>query len=221
MSLSVQRLVVESFNFNGKHVRSVYVKDEGQCLVSKDVYEAIGYNKENGVNGIQRLVPEKYKIRFGDAQVDLEGVENPIHTQPRTMLLKQPDIYCIFLRCKRDEAEPSMEWVVETVLPQEVRKLASTIKEKDTVIALMNDDQIKSSNMRTWHYRHKKMRVRLSYKDVKIPSHMSKHVMFLKRKIETKTTLSSLYGKMQHLPMISFMTCHIMLQGYNVKDMLS
>ena len=63
MSLSVQRSVVESFNFNGKHVGSVYVKDVGQCLLSKDVYEAIEYDKENGVKAIQRLVPEKYKIQ--------------------------------------------------------------------------------------------------------------------------------------------------------------
>ena len=60
MSLSVQRSVAESFNFNGKHVRSVYVKDVGQCLVSKDVYEAIGYSKENGVKATQWLVPGKY-----------------------------------------------------------------------------------------------------------------------------------------------------------------
>ena len=33
-----------------------------------------------------------------------------------------------------------MEQVVETVLPREVRKLASTIKKKDAVIALMNDN---------------------------------------------------------------------------------
>ena len=39
MSLSVQHSVVESFSFNGKHVRSVYVKDVGQCLVLKDVYD--------------------------------------------------------------------------------------------------------------------------------------------------------------------------------------
>ena len=62
MSLSVQRSVVESFKFNDKHVRCVYVKDVGQCLVSKDVYEAIGYEKEDGVKAIQQLVPEKYKI---------------------------------------------------------------------------------------------------------------------------------------------------------------
>ena len=72
MILSAQRSVVESFNFNGKHVRSVYVKDVGQCLVSKDVYEAIGYEKEDGVKAIQWLVPKKYKIQSGDAQTDLE-----------------------------------------------------------------------------------------------------------------------------------------------------
>ena len=33
-----------------------------------------------------------------------------------------------------------MEWVVDTVLPREVQKLASNIEEKDSVIALMNDD---------------------------------------------------------------------------------
>ena len=53
MSFSVQCSVVQSFKFNGKHVRSVYVKDVDQCLVSNDVYEGIGYNKENGVKAIQ------------------------------------------------------------------------------------------------------------------------------------------------------------------------
>ena len=53
MSLSVQRSVVESFNFNGKNVRPVYVKDVGQSLVSKDVYEVIDYEKEHGVKAIQ------------------------------------------------------------------------------------------------------------------------------------------------------------------------
>ena len=47
-SLSVQCSVAESFKFNGKHMRSVYVREVGPCLVSKDVYEAIGYDKENG-----------------------------------------------------------------------------------------------------------------------------------------------------------------------------
>ena len=70
----------------------------------------------------------------------MEGVDNCVHTQPNIILLKEPGLYCFLLRCKRDEAEPFIEWVVETVLPREDRKLASTIDEKDAVIALMNDD---------------------------------------------------------------------------------
>ena len=66
MNLSVQHSVVDSFKFNDKHVRSVYVKDVGQCLASKDAYEAIGYEEEDGVKAIQRLVPNKYKIGFGN-----------------------------------------------------------------------------------------------------------------------------------------------------------
>ena len=126
MSLSAQRSVEESFRFNDKHVRSVYVKDVGQCVVSKDVYEAIGYEKENGVKAMQRLVPEKYEIRSGDAQVNLEErVDSSVHNQPNTMLLKEPGLPFFLLRCKRIEAEPFMEWVVETVLHLEVRRLSS------------------------------------------------------------------------------------------------
>ena len=134
MSLSVQRSVVESFNFNGKHVRSVYAKGVGQCVVSKDVYEAIRYGKEDGVKAIQRLVPDKYKIRSGNAMINMKEVDNSVHLHPDTILLKKPGLYCFLLRSKRDEAEPFMEWVVETVLPREVRKLASVIEEKDNQI---------------------------------------------------------------------------------------
>ena len=50
------------------------------------------------------------------------------------MLLKEPGLYCFLLRCKRNEAEPFMDWVVETVLPREVQKLTSVIEEKDNQI---------------------------------------------------------------------------------------
>ena len=51
-----------------------------------------------------------------------------------TALLKEPEIYCFILRCKKPEAEPFMEWTVETVLPREVQKLGSAIEEKDNQI---------------------------------------------------------------------------------------
>ena len=52
MSLSVQRSVVESFSFNGKKVQSVHVNGE-ECLVSRDIYKAIGYEEENSKKAIQ------------------------------------------------------------------------------------------------------------------------------------------------------------------------
>ena len=47
MSFSVQRSVIEQFSFNGKKVHSVHVRGE-ECLVSRDVYMAIGYEEVNG-----------------------------------------------------------------------------------------------------------------------------------------------------------------------------
>ena len=107
MSLSVQRSVVESFKFNGKKVRSVHVKGE-ECLFSKDVYEAVGYDKESGINATQRLVSEKYKMRLGDTAIHLTGVSNFVHPQADTALLKEPGLYRVLLRCNKDKAEPFM-----------------------------------------------------------------------------------------------------------------
>ena len=52
MSLLVQLSVVEQFSFNGKKVKSVHVHGE-ECLISRDVYIAIGYEEENGKKAIQ------------------------------------------------------------------------------------------------------------------------------------------------------------------------
>ena len=116
MSLSVQRSVLESFKFNGKNIRAVHVNGE-ECLVSRDVYKAIGYEEEHGKKAIQNLVPHKYKLSFGDVNSSLNqrGGFFPLHKD--TVLLKEPGLYCFLLRCKRDEAEPFMELVVEAVLP--------------------------------------------------------------------------------------------------------
>ena len=42
MSLSV----LESFKFNDKSIRAFYIKDVGQCLISQDVYTAVGTIKK-------------------------------------------------------------------------------------------------------------------------------------------------------------------------------
>ena len=69
-----------------------------------------------------------------------------------TVLFKEAGLYCFLLRCKKPE--PFVEWVVETVLPREVRKLTSAIEEKDAVIALMNDDlQVRDNQIQAIHYK--------------------------------------------------------------------
>ena len=59
MSLSVQRSVVELFNFNDKNIRTFYIKNVGQYLISQDVYTPVGYDEENGAKAMQRLVSEE------------------------------------------------------------------------------------------------------------------------------------------------------------------
>ena len=171
MSLLVQRPVIESFEFNDKHVRSVYVKNVGQCLVSKDVYEAIGYEKEDGIKAMQWLVPEKYKIRLGNVQVGLKkGVDNYVQTQPNTMLLKEPGLYCFLLRCKKSKAEPFMECVVETVLPGEAQKLASAIEEKD--------NQIQTLELRSEEHQYKILKLNEEINDFIAHRHVARRGYF-------------------------------------------
>ena len=76
---------------------------------------AIGYEEENGKKSIKNLVPKRYKLII-------------------TVLLKEPGLYYFLLCCKKPEADPFMVWVVETVLPWEIRKLALAIEEKDNQI---------------------------------------------------------------------------------------
>jgi len=154
MSVSIQRSVFDQFSFNGKNVRSVYVKGAGECLVARDVWRAVGYDRKAGVQAIQRLVPEKYKMRLGDVLDELDEVLNIEYLHLDTVLLKEPGLYSFLLRCKRPEAKPFMEWVCEEVLPREVRKLAAEVnaerhkmQEKDTQLALLNDDLTESQKL--------------------------------------------------------------------------
>ena len=88
----------------------------------------------------KRHVPQKCMIRFEEIKGTVERHVQSDVPQEDAILLKEPGIYCFFLRCKMPRAEPFMEWVVETVLPREAQKLTSAIEEKDTTITLLTDD---------------------------------------------------------------------------------
>ena len=48
--------------------------------------------------------------------------------------------------CKKPEGEQFLEWVIETALVREIRKLASAIKEKDSAFTLLNNDLQEQDN---------------------------------------------------------------------------
>ena len=65
----------------------------------------------------KRHVPQKYMMWFEDVKGTVERHVQSDVPQEDAILLKEPGIYCFFLRCKIPRAKPFMEWVVETVLP--------------------------------------------------------------------------------------------------------
>ena len=113
----------------------------GKCFVGIDVSRAIGYvDDNNGRRSIKRHVPQKYTMQFEDVKDIVERLVRSDVPQDDAIQLKEPCLYCFLLRCKKPKVEPFIEWTVETVLPRDVRKLASLIEEKDAALALLNDD---------------------------------------------------------------------------------
>ena len=96
MSLSVQRSVVEQFSFNRKKKFSQFMSRGEECLVSRDVYMAIGYEEENGKKAIQNLVPSKYKLRFRDVKFSLNQREGIFQLHKDTVLLKKLDFIAFY-----------------------------------------------------------------------------------------------------------------------------
>ena len=149
-----------------------------ECLVSRDVYKAIGYEEENGKKAIQNLVPNKYKLRFGELNPLLNQREDIFPLHKDTVLLEEPGLYCFLLRCKRDEAKPFMESIVETVLPREVRKLASVIEEKDVEVIAHRDNQIQSLGFTKEEHQQEILRLNEEINDLIANRHVARRGCF-------------------------------------------
>ena len=119
----------------------VHIKNVGHCFVGIDVSKAVGYNDDdNARRAVRTHVSGRYRMRLRDVQDILRREVDVDLTKEDTVLLKEPGLYCFLLHCIKPRAEPFMEWVVETGLPREVRKLTSPIEEKDSALALLTDD---------------------------------------------------------------------------------
>ena len=167
---------------------------------------------------------------------EMKPVDRPKDSQKYDIYINEEGMYETVFSSLQPKAKDFRRHCCNVLFPHVRQQLTNKMKEdhqkaieeKDATIALLTDTckivtiRFNPFSMKTWHYKHKRMCIRLSYKYVKTPLRILKHAMFLMRKIQAKTTLSSLYTNIQHLPMISFMTCHIMSQGYNdIKRMFS
>ena len=128
MIVSIHKSIIKQLSFDRKSVRSVHVKGTGECLVASDVWRAIGYDRKAGVQAIQRLVPEKYKMRPGDLCVDLKNKQ--LHHN--TVLLKEAGLRLFLTHCKKPEA---VEFVRSLGINTENSLCMS--KEQDTYSCMM------------------------------------------------------------------------------------
>ena len=128
------------------------------------------------------------------------------------------------MRSKKPKAVALVKWLTKKSVEKMQEEHQQAIEKKDAAIVLLNDglQNREYENVALRAQRDVLYKCRLNYTNVKIPSPILKHVMFLMQKIQAKTTLSLLYGNIKHLPTINIMTCHIVSRGYNnVKGMLN
>ena len=72
MSLSIQHSVIEQFSFDGQTVRSIYVRDVGQCVIAKDVYKVLGYGRKAGITSSKTTCSREVQDTLRDADVDFQ-----------------------------------------------------------------------------------------------------------------------------------------------------
>ena len=130
MSLSIRQSFVEQFSFIGKNVRPVYIQDVGECLVACDVYKAMGYSQRAGVQAIQRLVSDKYKMQLRDVDAVLQEV--PDHLYPNTVLLKEAGVLEIVMKSRKPQA---LE--LAKALGINIHKQKFPSKEQETISIIM------------------------------------------------------------------------------------
>ena len=96
-------LSLESFKFNDKNIRVTHIKNVGQCFVGIDVSKAVGYNDDdNARRAVQTHVPRKYRMRLGEAVIDMKEADIRLHRD--TVLLTGNGLKLFLMRCCRAKA---------------------------------------------------------------------------------------------------------------------
>ena len=75
----------------------------GQCFVGIDVSKAVGYNDDdNARRAVQTHVPRKYRMRLGEAVIDMKEADIRLHRD--TVLLTGNGLKLFLMRCCRPKA---------------------------------------------------------------------------------------------------------------------
>ena len=105
-------------------------------------------------------------------------------------------MYDLLFSSQQPKAKDFRRHSCNVLFPHVWRQLKKKMKE-DHQQAIEEKIKFKPCSIEMLHYKYKKMCIRQSYKNVKIPSHILRDVMFLIREILAKTILSLLYKNIQ------------------------
>lgn len=119
----------EIFNFKGREVRTVTIKNE-PYFVGKDVADILGY--QNGSRDINRHVDEedKLKYRFGTSGQDREMT-----------IINESGLYSLILSSKLPQAKEFKRWVTTEVLPT-IRKHGAYLTDSKIEEVLLSPETI-------------------------------------------------------------------------------
>ncbi len=108
-------------------------------------FSLIFFFEEN--SDTKRRATDTTIMRYKDVKTELNCQVRAHLPQDDQVLLTEAGLNCFLLRCKMEKADPFMEWVCEEVVPREVRKPAAEIEEKESQLALLNDDFAESQDL--------------------------------------------------------------------------
>lgn len=103
------------------HPIRIFKVEDTIYVVAKDVAKALNYrNTTQSVisNCKKRITVNELMTSVGLTTTEINGLHD---LDPKTVLIKEPDVYRLIMRSAKPEAELLQDWVAEEVLP-EIRK---------------------------------------------------------------------------------------------------
>ena len=212
-------------SFNAVELCVVTIKEKPWTR-AREVYGALEYGKTTKAADIVKHLCSRenyvHKWQLTEFVSEMNFMDSPKNSRTDDYYINEEAMYELIFGSQQSNTKNVRKHCCNVVFPQIWQQLANKMKEghrqaieeKDVALSLLNDD-LKSrehENMALQAQRDVYQgELQIIQDTIALQDTILKHVMFLMRKIQAKTTLSSLYGNIQHLSMTSFMTCHIII----------